>query len=707
MAQKLNLVMVLHHHQPPGNPDAIVDRCYRQSFAPVQALLARYPTLPVTQHFSGVLLDWLAEHHADYVDRLVEMHSAGRIEILGGAYSDPILPALPREDRIGQILRYGQQLERRFGLRPRGMWLPERVWEPTLAGDLAAAGIEHTILDDAHFENIGMSGRQLHGYWLTDDNSPPIALFAGSEKLRFLIPFATPDEVIAHLRAVAIEHPGAVLVYSDDGEKFGAWPGMHERCFERGWLPRFFDLLAGARDWLNVTTLREVVDRIPPLGKVYIPDSSYREMAGWSAWFDRDGEARMPSAMKIERVPPARVGTWRNFRVKYPASDEMITRMHMVSRRLRRVEQSTVETDAIVAARHELDLAQSGCAYWHGIYPGVYLPELRQAVYRHLITAENLLDAADQKPSPWVEATVDDVNSDVHREVVLANEHVMAFFDPERGGMLYELDLREPAVNLLATCARRHEPYHDATAPSSAATNGEATPSAEAQAAARPVIEHVYDTHPRKALVDHFFEPTASLAEVVAGKADELGDFVQGRYHRRVRRRDGSIELTLSRSGWVEENALKVTKTVTLGAGESELEIVYLLEQVPDDGLHFAVEFNIAALASDAGGAYLDEHGEPIGDLGQPLDVAGSVLSIRLQPSDVEWTLRGSRPGAFWSFPIRTYTRCQERYEWIQQSVVVLPHWHVTPDARGRWELRLTLAVRSPTSAHHASASVV
>src|SRR5258708_40086738 len=37
---------------------------------------------------------------------------------------------------------------------------------------------------------------------------------------------------------------------------------------------------------------------------------------------------------------------------------------------------------------------QCNCAYWHGVLGGLYLPHLRQAVYRHLLEAENLADKA-------------------------------------------------------------------------------------------------------------------------------------------------------------------------------------------------------------------------------------------------------------------------------------------------------------------------
>ena len=129
----------------------------------------------------------------------------GRVEILGGAFYEPILSMLPRRDRIGKIRSYTRWLEARLGARVRGMWIPERVWEPSFVSDVAAAGIEYTILDDFHFKNAGLRDDQLHGYYVTEDEGSLLKVFPGSEPLRYRIPFRPVEEVIDYLREHATE----------------------------------------------------------------------------------------------------------------------------------------------------------------------------------------------------------------------------------------------------------------------------------------------------------------------------------------------------------------------------------------------------------------------------------------------------------------------------------------------------------------------
>ena len=109
-----------------------------------------------------------------------------------------------------------------------------------------------------------------------------LAVLPGSERLRYFIPFRDPEETIDLLRGIAERQPGAVVFFGDDGEKFGSWPGTHKHVYKNGWLQRFFDALVANRDWLRVVTPTEALDSVPPLGKIYLPEGSYREMTEWA-----------------------------------------------------------------------------------------------------------------------------------------------------------------------------------------------------------------------------------------------------------------------------------------------------------------------------------------------------------------------------------------------------------------------------------------
>jgi alpha-amylase len=152
MSPTLRLVLVFHNHQPVGNFDGVFEHAYQDSYRPFLDVFEQYDGIPIALHTSGSLMEWLAAHHPEYLDRLAELVTAGRLEIIGGAYYEAILTMIPRRDRVGQITRYADWLSDRFGTPVNGMWMPERVWEQSLTTDLAEAGVRYTLLDDFHFK---------------------------------------------------------------------------------------------------------------------------------------------------------------------------------------------------------------------------------------------------------------------------------------------------------------------------------------------------------------------------------------------------------------------------------------------------------------------------------------------------------------------------------------------------------------------------
>ena len=136
MSSTLRLVLVFHNHQPIGNFDGVFEQAYQDSYRPFLEVFEQYSGLPIALHTSGSLMEWLVSHHPEYIERLASLVAAGRIEIVGGAYYEPILTMIPSRDRVGQISRYAEWLGERFNTTVNGMWMPERVWEQSLTGVL-------------------------------------------------------------------------------------------------------------------------------------------------------------------------------------------------------------------------------------------------------------------------------------------------------------------------------------------------------------------------------------------------------------------------------------------------------------------------------------------------------------------------------------------------------------------------------------------
>lgn len=708
---QIHLCLVLHNHQPVGNFDDVFEAAYQDSYLPFLDVFEPFTDLAISLHTSGPLMQWLQTKHPDYLSRIASLVEAGRIEIIGGAFYEPILPMIPSRDQVGQIEKFSQWLEQRVCPKVHGMWMPERVWESTLASSVADAGIHYTVLDDFHFRRAGLKADQLFGDYVVEDEGRTIRVFPGSERLRYLIPFATPQETIDYCRTVAHQKPGGVLVFGDDGEKFGTWPNTQKHVYQDGWLKDFFQALTDNRDWLHTTTLANAAGQTQPLGKVYLPDCSYREMTEWSLPVERQLE-QTELAHQLEGDPRWKQiqsfiggGFWRNFKIKYPETNVMYSRMMYVSGLLQQAIQNGVGESVIESARDHLYQGQCNCSYWHGAFGGIYLPHLRNAVYQHLLYAENLLQGTLQPQQEWVVAESGDFNFDGRAEIRLANDKLAAWVTPHNGGHVYELDLMQIGHNLGATLARRNEAYHAKVRQGENQAAGEAASIHDLVVFKQEGLDQrlQYDDRMRNSLIDHFWDEDISLDSLMDSTAMERGDFADGDFAAKIRRNPDRIQVMLSREGNAWGVPLKLTKGLTINQGSDEIEIAYLIEGLPKDrSFRFAVEFNFAGLPDGQENRFFsDADGQKIGHLGEKIELQNArELSLTDEWLGLQIKLSSDQDTTLWAYPVQAVSQSESGFELVHQSVCVQPSWIVKGDVNGRWSARIKLKMQTEVARH-------
>lgn len=700
---QIQLCLVLHNHQPVGNFDGVFEEAYQDSYLPFLDVFEPFQDLRISLHTSGPLMKWLEKTHPDYLNRISQLVEAGRIEIIGGAFYEAILPMIPKRDRVGQISQFSKWLEERVCSKVNGMWMPERVWESCLTESIADAGIKYTVLDDYHFRRAGLKDEELNGYYVAEDEGKTVCVFPGSEHLRYLIPFSEPHETINHCRALADRSPGSVVVFGDDGEKFGTWPNTKKHVYEDGWLEKFFHALTENKDWLRTSTLGEAIESTPPQGKIYLPDASYREMTEWSLPVNRQVEFD-ELVHQLEHDSRWRQiqsffggGFWRNFKVKYPESNEMYSRMMYVSGLLNVARRENKNPQLLAKAQDHLYQGQCNCSYWHGAFGGIYLPHLRNAVYQQLLAAESLIESAMGRPDNWVEATSDDYDFDGRNEIRLANDKLVTWISARNGGQIYELDLRGICHNLGATIQRRPELYH------AKVLQGENEKGDEAASIHDRIVfkqadldERLqYDSRQRNMLIDHFWDDDIDVVSIQESRAMERGDFADGEYVATIRKNPGRIQILMVREGNAWGIPITIKKGVTLNQSANELEIAYLLSGLPKDRvLHFGVEYNFAGLPDGQDDRFFsDKDGNNLGQLGSVLNL-DDVNELKLTDGwlGLSVNLESDQSGGIITYPVQTVSQSEAGFELVHQSVCVQPHWMIKGDSKGLWACRMKLS---------------
>ncbi len=216
------------------------------------------------------------------LDQIRGLVGRGQVEIVGGGFYEPILVTLPDRDRLGQLVRMRDELEMHFGQRPRGAWLAERVWEPSLPTTWPRPDTSGPCSTTTTCGRRRSARTKCGRPFTTDDQGKRLTVFGTEQGLRYRIPFQPVEEVISYLSARRDRGRAIVGMMGDDGEKFGAWPGTYEYCWgHEYWVDRLFSALEGSGDWLATVTPSEWLDRQPPTRRVYVPTASYVEMTEW------------------------------------------------------------------------------------------------------------------------------------------------------------------------------------------------------------------------------------------------------------------------------------------------------------------------------------------------------------------------------------------------------------------------------------------
>lgn len=707
MPGHVNFIFAVHCHQPVGNFDHVFEMSCDDSYQPFLNLMAEHPSIKFCAHFSGPILEWIEHNRVDILMKIREMVDGGRLEILGGGMYEPIFSMLNERDIAGQIETMNEYLSRNFSVEPRGIWIPERIWEQHLVKTLAGAGVRYSLLDDFHFKAAGMTDESLCGHFITEDEGKLMNIFPMSEQLRYSIPFKEPEWTIDYLRSFAGKGEDPIVVYADDGEKFGVWPRTFKHVFEDGWLNKFLTLLDQNGDWLKTITFSEAIERIPSLGKIYLPSCSYREMGEWSMLspgrrgYDRSLESAK-QRMEYDAVKHFMPGgNWRNFKVKYPEANAMYGRMLMVSNA---VNAMAKRDQAYASAAAELYKAQCNCAYWHGVFGGVYFPFLRDAIYRHLIEAENIVRETAQPKTSFPHHEAVDLDLDGNAEIRLTNSAINLFLSPVKGGELLELDLRVKNVNLLNSMTRRFEAYHESlkSLPKSANGSEGAVSIHDLSLSNAGEVEkcRIYDPYRKASLIDHFYRTGTRLAEIVRSEGEERGDFVERPYSCEIAKSGGRINATMKRNGAVvadsgETVPLLLTKNLSIDPDKAEFTVVYTLKNAGRSLLQtiFGVEMNIAAMCPGMEKSfYHTGNRNPVAsmlsemefaDLGH-LGLCNTILKLNVG-------LVFSSPPEIWVHPVRTISRSESGFDLIYQASTVIPHWPMSLDAGKSWEVVMTL----------------
>jgi alpha-amylase len=659
MREKTSLVIGTHNHLPLGFTQAAAEQSYQEAFKPLLAILYRYPAFPVTLHYSGILMEWLEEFHPEFLTLLGEMVRRGQVEVLGGGYYDPILPMIPMSDKLGQLEKMTTWLRVHFETRPRGCWIAEKVWEPSLASVLRASGIDYTFVDDGQFRIAGVAEEDLWHPFIAEDQGKIISLLPVSADLAALAARGDVGGAISFLKglplpAAADRGGGPVAVHMEDGmEAMGS-------LLRGSWLEQFIKSVEENTDWLEPATPVQLLKDCLPCRRVFIPSSSSMEMMRWALPPGRRGpysEACRRSGGSGDGGQFVVGGQFRQFLNRYPESWLMYAKMmntHVL------VSQVRGDKYKKKAAQNELWKGQCHHAYWHGAAEGIYENALRKAVYKSLIEAEKITRATEIFAPSILSIDYDMDNS---LEYLYQGSELNAYIH-SLGGALFELDFLPASWNYLDTMVNHEE-----------------------QAAG---------AYQRKAFIDHFFQSGCTVGDFDAGAHVEAGDFHTGMYEL-VDLNRALPELLMRRTGSVvsegEPRPVSIEKRFVFRP--RSIDVYYRVTNLGDGDLStcFGMEINIslAARSAENGRLFiLEEDRKKEIETGVSQIEGVQSLLVRDVRNEVSVTLSSALVYRCWSVPVET-ALAGGPARTVFQSHCFVPQWDLLLAAGESWENHMSV----------------
>ena len=676
---------------PVGTPGYVFEQVYQRSFKSFLRVLYNTPDVPLTLHYSGTMLSWLDSEHSEFTDVIGEMVQRRQVELIGGAFYDPVFSLIPAKDRLGQVESLTTFIRKRFGRRPRGAWITEHVWEPSLASTLRNSGIEYVFLDDYNLIAGGVPSEELSLPCLTEDQGKTLLVFPVRSSLQERVGTGDPVDLIEEFAEIGREQPGAVISLMFDGNRYGAVG--NKAGYDDRWIERFLKLVQENRDWISPTTPWRYSRRARERKRYYFPATSYEEMTLWSLHPDRQQYLMgLKERMNVPREQNGYLsgGFFRQFLTRYPESNLLYAKMQYTCVLVNQIRGDKYRKQA---ARHELWKGQCHQAYWHGKPGGIYRNYLRKAAYSSLIEAEKVT----REKGIFIPSIIKvDFDMDGVDEYLYQGQEINAYVH-RKSGALFELDYLARPWNYLDTMTRVRERYHDDL----------------------DVTANV-DRYWRKSFIDHLFRPESTIDDFESGRVYEetidLNNLCNTLYDvAEYNREDGvlvlsaSVEVadttvTLRKEYRFERN--KVTlKTRIANSGSQRLErwygcevnLSFASDEVDALRVHVRPEADPASARKNMARRPPSGYERPNGAISEVdpekhvFEHAGTVVFEDLK-NQLDLSLSVFEPTECWSLPVRTVSVGENgEPEVIYQSSCLVPRWELALDPGKERELYLEL----------------
>jgi len=416
---KSHLVVGTYNHLPEGLADSAFETVYQSCYRPFLSTLNRFPEIQATLYYSGSLLTRLEARHPEYLMLLEEMSARRQIELLGGGFYAPMLPLVPASDRLGQIELLTTYLRKNFGKRPRGCWLAEYAWEPSLASTLQTSGMDYTFLSLGQFyDALGRTGGE-PGPVVTEDQGRCVTVLPTVDCSSSL---GSPVGLVEAAEATDADALRVLMVAGERISQLWEASGLESPDL---YMERTFAWFRKNSLESETTTPSRFLKARRATARLYFTGSASERFMQAGAAENAEWRRASPRAAAI----------------RYPSASALYSKMEYVHLLIGQLRGDKSRKKSAV---EDLWKGQCGDAYWLAPTGGLDDPAVREAAYRSLIDAE----LTTRQKGVFVPGIVKaDIDFDGVKEYIYQGNDQNAYIHA-RGGALFELDALKARRNV-------------------------------------------------------------------------------------------------------------------------------------------------------------------------------------------------------------------------------------------------------------------
>ncbi len=681
--KKIEIVFGTYNCLPYGTTDVEFENAYQRSYKPFLTALYKFPAFSATVHYSGILLSWLHERHPEFLMLLNDMVKRSQIELLGGAYYEPILPLIPLTDRSGQIELLTTYLRKRFGKRPRGIWIPELVWEPSLPSNLKNCGMEYTFLPDTGFVSAGIPQTDHFRLYRTEDQGKSMIVFPlltrlTPARLRSGVEL-DPGTYLKRLLSSCPKDEEVIVTIIDEGESYGLWNDSYEAFHESGWLESFFDIISERKDEIATTLPKTIANRPRKTPRCYFTCTGADRLFRW--WYSLETlekATRQQLRKKSGRLLPT--GNFRQLLKRYAESNLLYSKMLHVNLLVNQIRGDRYRKKA---AREELWKGQASHPYWHGKLDGIYRNAIRKAAYSSLIEAEKITREKGIF-KPYI--SKEDFDLDGLDELLFCGNTLNVYVHTI-GGTAFEIDYLPASWNYADTMGRYEEPYHDTL-----------------------IQNSVFDNRPRRSFQDILVAGTLEMESYIKSNGEYDGFTRTGEYRLDEYKRDhldvaleieGDVDFGIDDAGEAVEKPVPVSIRKTYSLNDNVLTVCYVLTNQSDENSLFATfgsELNFSFASNHE--EFLQIRAYTNNGEKQPMRDVVCVENVekfegRDLKNAVTITVRMSEPCELWNIPVESEWYSKNGKQTGYQCSTFVPCRRITLEPGGEWQTRIVVSFDS------------